>query len=220
MKAKSILFSVVSLTVLWSFPSVNAISIDTQIEDELNKKAEQEMMQNAQDLNEKITFTKVNSCESMEKVMGDFLETYKKLHPKRTYRDSIWTLGSDWAVNSIETKSMSNNVDFAVRETSAAMADTQSLWSDGWVISDFSTTNIQKIWVDEPEILKSNGKYLFYYSEAEYNNRYISIIKAPTQSDLSDAEIAAKISIPDSLNDIQLFLNGDKLVILGTHYAN
>jgi hypothetical protein len=68
--------------------------------------------------------------------------------------------------------------------------------------------------------LKSNGKYLFYYSEAEYNNRYISIIKAPTQSDLSDAEIAAKINIPDSLNDIQLFLNGDKLVILGTRYAN
>jgi len=42
------------------------------------------MVKQAQDLNEKITFTKVNSCESMEKVMGDFLETYKKLHPKQT----------------------------------------------------------------------------------------------------------------------------------------
>jgi hypothetical protein len=42
------------------------------------------MVQNAQDLSEKITFTKVNSCESMEKVMGDFLETYKKLNPKRS----------------------------------------------------------------------------------------------------------------------------------------
>jgi hypothetical protein len=44
------------------------------------------MVKQAQDLNEKITFTKVNSCESMEKVMGDFLETYKKLHPKETRR--------------------------------------------------------------------------------------------------------------------------------------
>jgi hypothetical protein len=44
------------------------------------------MVQNAQDLSEKITFTKVNSCESMEKVMNDFLETYKKLHPKETRR--------------------------------------------------------------------------------------------------------------------------------------
>jgi hypothetical protein len=62
--------------------------------------------------------------------------------------------------------------------------------------------------------LKSNGKYLFYYSEASYNDKYISIIKTPTQKDLSDAEVAAKIEIPSSLSDIQLFLNGDKLVIL------
>jgi hypothetical protein len=40
------------------------------------------MVNQAQNLNEKITFTKVNSCESMEKVMSDFLKTYKKLHPK------------------------------------------------------------------------------------------------------------------------------------------
>jgi hypothetical protein len=44
------------------------------------------MIQKAQDLGEKITFTKVNSCESMEKVMGDFIETYKKLHPKEIRR--------------------------------------------------------------------------------------------------------------------------------------
>jgi hypothetical protein len=43
------------------------------------------MVQKAQDLSEKITFTKVNSCESMEKVMSGFLETYRKLHPQRTY---------------------------------------------------------------------------------------------------------------------------------------
>jgi hypothetical protein len=46
------------------------VNVDTQIEDELNKKAEQEMVKKAQDLSEKITFTKVNSCESMEKVMS------------------------------------------------------------------------------------------------------------------------------------------------------
>jgi hypothetical protein len=44
------------------------------------------MVKQAQDLNEKITFTKVNSCESMEKVMSGFLETYRKLHPQRTTR--------------------------------------------------------------------------------------------------------------------------------------
>ncbi|MBR7037434.1 hypothetical protein IKI14_06430 [bacterium] len=65
--------------------SVSAVNIDTQIEDELNKKTQQEMVKKAQDLNEKITFTKVNSCESMEKVMSGFLDTYRKLHPQRNY---------------------------------------------------------------------------------------------------------------------------------------
>jgi len=84
---------------------VSAISIDTQIEDELNKKAEQEMVQKAQDLNEKISFTKVNSCESMESVMSGFLETYRKLHPQRTTRstDLLWSV-QDISYNSVATK--------------------------------------------------------------------------------------------------------------------
>jgi hypothetical protein len=43
------------------------------------------MVQKAQDLSEKITFTKVNSCESMEKVMSGFFETYRGQHPQRNY---------------------------------------------------------------------------------------------------------------------------------------
>lgn len=29
--------------------------------------------------------------------------------------------------------------------------------------ADYSQTNLQKLGVDEPELLKSNGNYLFYY---------------------------------------------------------
>jgi len=221
MKAKNILFSIISAITIFGFTNVWAISIDTQIEDELNKKAEQEMIQNAQDLTEKITFTKVNSCESMEKVMNDFLETYKKLHPKQTYRryDRVY-LTTNWA-KSVNVNLAIDDVamvqESAVEEYNEAEAPVSA---DMWAISDFSTTNIQKIWVDEPEILKSNWKYLFYYSEAGYNDRYISIIKAPTENDLSDAETLAKINIPDSLSNIQLFLNWNKLVILWSRYTS
>jgi hypothetical protein len=94
MKRKSILLVAAMLIALQS--PVSAVTIiDSQIDDELNKKTEQEMVKNAKDLNEKITFTKVNSCESMEKVMDDFLETYKKLHPQqKTHRYSIDTWGA------------------------------------------------------------------------------------------------------------------------------
>ena len=100
MKTKNFLFSIACVVALWGFASVSAVSIDTQIEDELNKKAEQEIVKQAQDLNEKITFTKVNSCESMEKVMWDFLETYKKLHPKQSYHryDRVF-YATNWATS-------------------------------------------------------------------------------------------------------------------------
>jgi len=227
MRTKNLLFYVASVIALWGFASVSAVSIDTQIEDELNKKAEQEMVKKVQDLNEKITFTKVNSCESMEKVMSGFLDTYRKLHPQRTTRywddydyvlyesESIWTWGmADGMTNSLSAWVKSASIDSVKGETSASFS------ADMWTISDYSTTNIQKVWVDEPELLKSNGEYLFYYSEVSYNDKYISIIKTPTKKDLSDAEVVAKINIPDSLRNIQLFLNGDKLVILGTRYAS
>ena len=227
MRTKNLLFYVASVIALWGFASVSAVSIDTQIEDELNKKTQQEMVQTAQDLSEKITFTKVNSCESMEKVMSGFLETYRKLHPQRTTRywddydyvlyesESIWTWGmADGMTNSLSAWVKSASIDSVKGETSASFS------ADMWTISDYSTTNIQKVWVDEPELLKSNGEYLFYYSEVSYDDKYISIIKTPTKKDLSDAEVVAKINIPDSLRNIQLFLNGDKLVILGTRYAS
>ena len=109
---------------------------------------------------------------------------------------------------------MIKSTDSMVRESSPSLSASADIWESIWEISDYSTTNIQKVWVDEPELLKSNGKYLFYYSEANYEDKYISIIKTPTKKDLSDAEIVAKINIPDSLYNIQLFLNWDKLVIL------
>jgi hypothetical protein len=56
------------------------------------------MVQKAQDLSEKITFTKVNSCESMEKVMSGFLETYRKLHPKRNYNYGYYYDDLDYAL--------------------------------------------------------------------------------------------------------------------------
>lgn len=72
--------------------------------------------------------------------------------------------------------------------------------------------------VDEPEILKSNGEYLFYYADAGYNsqNNYISIIKTPKKADLTDAEIVKKIKIPTALSNIQLFLQDQQLIILGS----
>jgi hypothetical protein len=64
-----------------------AITEDTQITDALDQKQQQELLQQTKTLNEQITFTQVSSCQSMEKVFADFLETYKKYTPQRPYYD-------------------------------------------------------------------------------------------------------------------------------------
>ena len=215
MKTKHLLFSIVYVLTLWMFSTVFAVDIDTQIEDALNEKEEQEIVQKVQDLNEKITFTKVNSCQSMEKVMSDFLETYKKLHPKIDYdRYYYWRKG----MVVYETADAAWWVEQNLAVNEASFDSVQWMSKDMWTVSDYSTTNIQKVWVDEPEILKSNWKYLFYYSEVSYNNKYISVIKTPLKEDLSDAEIISKIKIPDNLSNIQLFLYNDRLIILASRY--
>ena len=104
---KKLLFSIFTAVAISSFASVSAINVDLQIEDELNKKEQQEMVKKAQDLNEKITFTKVNSCKSMETVMSGFLETYRKLHPQRTTHYWDYDYSLDWAEATVMTNSIS-----------------------------------------------------------------------------------------------------------------
>ncbi|MDD3868610.1 MAG: beta-propeller domain-containing protein, partial [Candidatus Absconditabacteria bacterium] len=208
-------FLSLGLVFLFSF-SFAAIE-DTQIVDELNKKQQEEMLQQSQDLTENFTFNQVNSCDAMETVFSDFLELYKKYYPKRDY--SLWDMiaggfGGDFGVvmtDTMETESVSATVEnqkILVPQVGGATDDS------------FSTTNLQKVGVDEPEIFKSNGKYLFYYVQDSTNQKYVSVIKAPTTSDLQDAEIVKKILIPTSLSNVQLFLQGDILVILASRYSN
>lgn len=112
MKTKSILFSVITAVAIFGFASATSI-IDVQIEDELNKKEQQEMMKKAQDLNEKITFTKVNSCKSMESVMSGFLETYRQLHPKRNYDHGWYYHDEDLLLEEVsrsDASSMTNSI--------------------------------------------------------------------------------------------------------------
>jgi len=122
------------------------------------------------------------------------------------------------------SQDMSYNPSVVGSAEKSAMADAPLAGGGG---ADYSTTNLQKSGVDEPEILKSNGEYLFYYTQNDnvyrsyYDGQssYISIIKTPKKADLSDAEIMKKIKIPATLHNIQLFLQDKYLLILGTRYS-
>jgi uncharacterized secreted protein with C-terminal beta-propeller domain len=78
----------------------------------------------------------------------------------------------------------------------------------GEASEDYSTTNIQVEGVDEPDIVKNDGKYIYTVSGSQ-----IFII------DAYPAEGAGLLSTINSTGVTQIFVNGDRLVVFGNNYS-
>ncbi len=75
--------------------------------------------------------------------------------------------------------------------------------------TDYSTTNIQVEGVDEPDMVKSDGKYIYTTSSDG-----VAIIDAyPAQN----MKVTSNISIDGSVSN--MFINGNKLVVFGNNYG-
>jgi len=77
------------------------------------------------------------------------------------------------------------------------------------VLADFSTTNIQVFGVDEADIVKTDGKFIYVIA----GNKMIIIDAFPAEN----ARILSKLEVDGDLVDI--FINGDKLVVFGTTFV-
>lgn len=73
--------------------------------------------------------------------------------------------------------------------------------------SEYSTTNVQVQGVDEADIVKTNGDYIFYYRKHEYE---LSII------DVKNNEVIKTIEYEDIIPS-EVYLNGDKLIVMGRY---
>ena len=75
---------------------------------------------------------------------------------------------------------------------------------------DYSETNIQVAGVDEPDIVKTDGTYLYIIA-----NGKIYIINAyPAEQ----ARVLSEISLEEGVTPSNIFINGDHLVIFGNSY--
>jgi inhibitor of cysteine peptidase len=75
--------------------------------------------------------------------------------------------------------------------------------AEAYSVSDYSTTNIQVEGVDEADIVKTDGEYIYVVS-----NKSVVILKAyPAE----EAEVLSKIDLDGALRG--MFINGDKLVV-------
>jgi uncharacterized secreted protein with C-terminal beta-propeller domain len=80
----------------------------------------------------------------------------------------------------------------------------------GEVPPSYSTTNVQVVGVDEPDIVKTDGSYLYIVA-----NQKVFIVKAyPTQN----ATVLSQIAFDSNTTITSIFIYGDRLVIFGNSY--
>ena len=73
---------------------------------------------------------------------------------------------------------------------------------------DYSQTNIQVEGVDEPDIVKTDGTYLYILAHSK-----IFIVRAyPAE----DADVLSEISLDTTMYPMNVFINDDRLIIFGT----
>lgn len=75
--------------------------------------------------------------------------------------------------------------------------------------ADYSETNIQVTGVDEPDIVKNDGKYIYVLTQ----NKVIIVDAYPARH----MEILSQINISNAIN---IFVNEDKLIVFSNNYKN
>lgn len=180
--------------------------IDTSLEDKFKAQEDQKLLE----LQNSLQFESFESCDSMNVVLEDLVKKYNETYPPY-YR---WGFG--WGPVMLEGDMATNNVsvDWAKEAVAPQAAGSSSSWPE------FSSTNLQKAWVDEPEIIKTDGEYIYYYNQQEAK---IHIIKTPldlslNSIDFDKAKVVSEIAIPAQMWNTQMFLQGNYLVIAWTRY--
>ena len=97
-----------------------------------------------------------------------------------------------------------------LKSFSAGVASPSAESSAGESASDYSETNIQVKGVDEPDIVKNDGKYIYTVS----GNKVVIVDAFPAK----DMEILSEIDINKTIANI--FINGDKLIVFSQVYEN
>jgi uncharacterized secreted protein with C-terminal beta-propeller domain len=98
----------------------------------------------------------------------------------------------------------------AVEDSEISIFSNANVKSGGTVV-DYSQTNVQVTGVDEPDIVKTDGEYLYIVT----GNKVIIVKATPAE----DAKIEGEVSVDDSLTIRNIFISGNRLVIFAEDYS-
>lgn len=172
-------------------------------------------LSNVKVLNEKFKLEKFDTQNSFETFIADKL--YDKIINSCNKQHSFYWF---WG---IEKNMKEMNALWAVWwDVLWAISSADSIKSISPAISNsFWETNIQKKWVDEPEILKLWKDYIAYYNAKEWK---IFIIKSPNvqgKLNLNKVEITHEVKVPSLINkhQVKLFYVKDQLIVVWWRYS-
>jgi uncharacterized secreted protein with C-terminal beta-propeller domain len=96
------------------------------------------------------------------------------------------------------------------RNTAIPLFDEASGEKNGGQSIDYSQTNVQVEGVDEPDVVKTDGNYLYIIS----NNEVIIVYAYPAE----DAEILTRITFDQDIYLHNLFIHENRIIIFATSY--
>lgn len=149
-----------------------------------------------------------SSCSDMRDKVSDFMELYYLKHPPYNWRGGV--MYDKGMMMPSMTTTQSPMAGAPSMNSEAAKSSDSSIVAPG---GDFSTTNSRTLGVDEPEKVKTNGKYLF---TARIEDKAIYINRAD-----DGLELLTKILLPSEYTSAELFVDGNKMVVIsGKYYWN
>jgi inhibitor of cysteine peptidase len=195
--------------LLWSIAlffiflnSVFALDIeDNQIQNALAEKETKELQTD-------FRLQSFNSCQDMEDVMQDYLKEYFENQSQYSFR---WGFGIEpFAIDAISEDFAGAVAESADESTVSSKAVTlQADWLWWGASDDFSETNTQVAWVDEADIVKTDGTRSYYYNATQ---KAVYVLEWET--------VVKKINIPQNMYGVELYIANNKLVIITTGYSD
>jgi inhibitor of cysteine peptidase len=157
----------------------------------------------AVDLKVNFKMQNFSSCQNMEDVVKNYILDYSKLHP--WYTRGWWIMYDGISSPQVMEKWLTNNIAWAPADTTTS----KPVSAD-----NYSQTNIQVAWVDESEIVKTDGKYIYFYNETRH-----SIIVA-NAFPATELKIVKEINVPLTFGNPEIYINWKKLIIVASKYVN
>lgn len=174
---------------------------NTQIEDALKA-------QETKELQVDFRLKSFNSCQDMEDVMEDYFKNYLK---NGASYGRVWVgipmpfiVDEDIAIE----ESADSMPSMRISHSESFVQEKNAIWGwPGWD-SQYSQTNTQVYWVDESDIIKTDGKRSYYYNATQ---KAVYIIE--------NLKILKKINIPKTMYNADLYIANDTLTIISTWYS-